>query len=150
MKALRYWWPAVAWAGLLFFFSTGLFGAGFNSRFLLPFLRWLLPSAEHEVVWQLHLLIRKAAHFANYFVFSLLLLRGIRGEARGWQWKWALWALLLACGYALSDEFHQSFVPGRRASLRDVWLDSAGAAVAQLCAGLYFRRAKAGTTDEYR
>jgi VanZ family protein len=150
MKALKYWWPAIVWAGLLFFFSTGLFGSSFSSRFLYPFFRWLLPHAGHEVAWQLVLLTRKSAHFANYFVFSLLLLRGVRGEARGWRWTWALEALLLASGYALSDEFHQAFVPGRAASMRDVWLDSAGALVAQLCAALFLRKSRDGTADERR
>ncbi len=136
MKALRYWWPAIAWAGAIYFFSTEAFGGEYTSRFIIPFLRWLLPQADLESLGRLHLLVRKSAHFVNYFVFSLLVLRGLRGGARGWRWRWALWALLIAAGYAALDEFHQSFVPGRGGAAKDVLLDSAGAIVAQITAAL--------------
>jgi VanZ family protein len=150
MKALRYWWPAIVWAGAIFFFSTRVFGGESTSRFIIPFLRWLLPSAEMPTLWQLHFLIRKSAHVANYFVFSWLVLSGLRGEAIGWRWSWAAWALLVAAGYAALDEFHQSFVPGRGAAAQDVLLDSAGAAMAQLAAALCSKKTKHETTDEHR
>ncbi len=52
----------------------------------------------------------------------------------------ARWALVIAVIYGLSDEFHQSFVPGRNADLLDVITDAAGAA-----AGLWAaRRFRAG------
>ncbi|MDF1500876.1 MAG: VanZ family protein [Anaerolineales bacterium] len=41
-------------------------------------------------------------------------------------------AFIMALLFALSDEFHQSFVEGRTSSLRDVGIDSAGAALALL------------------
>ncbi len=89
---------------------------------------------------QLHFLIRKSAHFANYFLFGLLLLHGLRGETVGWRWRWALTAVAMAAGYAALDEFHQSFVPGRGAAAQDVLLDITGAAVAQAAARMWFRR----------
>ena len=64
----------------------------------------------------LHFLIRKSAHFAEYFVFGLLLLRTVRGEHQGWMLHWALIVLAITAGYAALDEFHQSFVPSRTAS----------------------------------
>lgn len=136
MRALKYWWPAIAWAGVIFLFSTEVFGGETTSRFIIPFLRWLLPDASSQTLWQLHFLIRKSAHVAVYFVFSWLALRGLRGEARGWRWSWGLTALLIAAGYAALDEFHQSFVPGRGGAAKDVLLDSAGAIVAQIAAAL--------------
>ena len=39
-------------------------------------------------------------------------------------------ALLITIGYALTDEFHQSFTPGREPHLRDIVIDGIGAAVA--------------------
>jgi VanZ family protein len=127
----------MAWATAIFFFSTGAFGGEFTSQFIIPFLRWLLPDAAPETLTQLHFLIRKAGHFGEYFLFSLLVLRGLRGGATGWRWSWAAWALLIAAGYAALDEFHQSFVPNRGASPWDVLLDSAGAVVAQAAARLW-------------
>jgi VanZ family protein len=138
MNALRHWWPAMAWAGAIFLFSTGYFGGEHTSRFILPFLRWLLPDASPETLTQLHFLVRKAGHFGEYFLFSLLVLRGLRGEASGWKWSWGLTALGISAGYAALDEFHQYFVPSRGAAWQDVFLDSAGAIAAQACARLWF------------
>ncbi len=142
MNTWRHWWPAVVWAGAIFFFSTGVFGGESTSRFIIPFLRWLLPEASLETLSQIHFLIRKASHIGEYFLFSLLVLRGVRGESSGWKRSWGLTALLIAAGYALLDEFHQSFVPNRGASPRDVLLDSAGAVVAQAAARLWFGKSE--------
>jgi VanZ family protein len=46
-------------------------------------------------------------------------------------------AFLMALLFALSDEFHQSFVEGRTSTLRDVLIDSGGACSALLLVGLY-------------
>ena len=142
MKALRYWWPAVVWAGAIFLFSTGYFGGEHTSQFIIPFLRWLLPGASPETLEQIHFLIRKASHIGEYFLFSLLVLRGVRGEASGWKWSWGLTALLITAGYAALDELHQSLVPGRGGAAQDVLLDSAGAAVAQAAARLRLGRSE--------
>lgn len=136
MRWLRHWWPTLAWAGAIFFFSTGVFEGESTSRFIIPLLRWLLPDAPPETLFQLHFLIRKAAHFVEYFLLSLLVLHGLRGDESGWRWRWGLMALLMCAGYALTDEFHQAFVPSRGAAAQDVLLDATGAAVAQLAASL--------------
>ena len=98
----------------------------------MPILHWLMPYASAATLEQAHELLRKCAHFAEYFIFSVLLLRGVRGERRGWQLRWALAALALAAVYSAVDEYHQSFVPSRTASPWDSLLDTAGAAVAQV------------------
>jgi VanZ family protein len=49
--------------------------------------------------------------------------------APAWQWSKAALVLALVALYAASDEFHQSFVPSREASVRDVLLDSLGGAL---------------------
>lgn len=66
-----------------------------------------------------------AGHFALYAVLAILLLVGLTGarEARGAH---LVAALAIAIGYALSDELHQSFVPGRDASLFDILVDALG------------------------
>lgn len=51
-----------------------------------------------------------------------------------------LWAWICTTVYAATDEFHQSLVGGRTASIYDVMLDSFGAAVALLMLGLLKRR----------
>ena len=134
MRSLRQWSPAILWATAIWFFSTASFSASATSRILIPLLHWLLPQASRETLELLHGLIRKAAHFVEFFIFSLLVLRGIRGERRGWKVAWGLATVLIAAGYAALDEVHQAFVPGRTASPMDSLLDTCGAASAQLLA----------------
>jgi VanZ family protein len=140
MRILRAWLPTVVWAAAISIVSTGSFSADSTSRFILPFLHWLLPSASTQTLQLLHFLIRKCAHLTEYFILGALLLRAIRGDRTGWRWKWALIAIAIAAGYSALDEFHQSFVPTRTASPYDSLLDTAGAILAQVLLWLYARR----------
>lgn len=72
--------------------------------------------------------VRKAAHMTEYAVLSILLYLWLER----WQlavFKRSILAAFLAVLYAASDEVHQLFVRGRAGSLRDVMIDSAGAAL---------------------
>lgn len=71
------------------------------------------------------LLLKKTGHFLEYGVLALLLRRALEPYPGAWGWSW-----LLAVLYACSDEWHQSFVPGRNPSPWDVVIDGAGAATA--------------------
>jgi hypothetical protein len=133
------WIAAGLWAAWIFFASTERFGSDHTSKHIVPFLRWLLPHASLSTLLFLHLAIRKTAHVFEYFVFSVLLWRAIRGEGSRWQFRWALLAVLIAAVYAASDEFHQIFVPGRGASVHDVMIDVCGATLAQLVIWLCLR-----------
>jgi VanZ family protein len=138
VRWLKLWLPAIVWAGVISWASTDAFSATHTSRFILPILHWLFPHASAETLDWLHFCIRKAGHFAEYFVFSLFLLRALRGEHRGWQLRWAIAALAIAAGYSVLDEFHQSFVPSRTASLGDSLIDTSGSATAQVVLWLWF------------
>jgi VanZ family protein len=138
-RRLAPWLPTIVWAMLISWASTDLFSASHTSRYILPALHWLLPHASAETLDWLHSLIRKSAHFMEYFVFGLLLLRAIRGKHRGWRIRWAIVALAIVAGYSALDEFHQSFVPSRTASPWDSLLDTSGAAIAQVLVWLWFR-----------
>jgi VanZ family protein len=137
MRWLRLWWPALVWAVVISAFSTGAFSSEHTSRVIIPILRWLLPHAAPETLSELHHLIRKCAHFVEYFTLSLLVLRGIRAGRRETHLGWALTAIGIVAGYAAIDELHQSFVPGREAAASDVLLDTAGGVAAQLVAALF-------------
>ena len=94
---LRLWLPVVAWAAVIFAFSsvpdlgTGLGG------------------------WDL--VLRKIAHAAEYAVLGALLARALRRPGL---------AVTLGVLYAVSDEAHQTFVPGRMGSPIDVAIDTLG------------------------
>ena len=140
MRALKQWWPAVVWAIVIWVFSTELFSTESTSRILFPILKWFFPNASTSTLWAIHGVIRKAAHVAEYCVFSVLLLRGVRGKESGWRWTWGLATLAMLAGYAALDEVHQLFVASRGASGWDVLLDTFGGAVGQAAARWWAKR----------
>ena len=101
--ALRLWAPVVLWAAVIFSFSA------------VPDLGTGLGT------WDL--VLRKIAHACEFAVLGALLLRALRDERT---------AFAAGVAYAISDEVHQLFVPGRVGSPLDVAIDSAGVAVGVL------------------
>jgi VanZ family protein len=133
------WLPVAIWAALIYGSSTSYFGTAQTSRVIVPILHWLAPQAAPYTLDVIHEILRKCAHFGNYFVLGALLYRALRGTNRGWHKRWAIFAVLLAFSYASSDEYHQSFEAGRGPSAMDALLDTTGAAAAQLVLWSYFR-----------
>lgn len=138
-KWLMAWLPALCWAAVIFSLSTDAFSATHTGKMLRPIVFWLMPNLSEQGFATVHFFVRKAAHFTEYFVFCLLLYRGIRGGRRGWRWTWALTALFIAAGYSTLDEIHQAFVASRTASPYDSLIDSIGAAFAMVVLLLCFR-----------
>jgi VanZ family protein len=107
-----------------------------SSRILAPLLRWLFPHLPEQTIHEIVTIARKGAHLTEYGILGLLLWRALRKpikcDPRPWSWRTAGGTILLVALYAASDEFHQRFVPGRDASVRDVVIDTIGATVALL------------------
>jgi VanZ family protein len=119
-ERLKAWLPVATWALVIFILSTSKFSAQETGEWIEPVLRWLLPSASYHTIEVMHYSIRKLAHFTEYGILFLLL---IRGPMRG-----RVGMALAACAvYAMLDEGHQIFVPDRTASVYDVALDFSGA-----------------------
>ncbi len=115
-----------------------------------PIVRWLLviiwmsvifafshqanSSEKTAVVFgSFNIFARKMGHISEFGVLFLLLRYALRKHI---ELKKATYgAALLAILYAASDEWHQSFVPGRSACVEDVMLDSSAVLVAFLCSG---------------
>jgi VanZ family protein len=71
----------------------------------------------------------KTGHGLGYLGLAVVVLRALTGQSSARVGvKHACVALLIAVGYGVSDEFHQSFVPGRSSDVHDVVADAAGAA----------------------
>lgn len=139
VRWLLSWWPALLWGAVIFSMSTDTFSSEHTASVIEPILRWIYPAVTAEQFAVIHHLIRKTAHFTEYFIFALLLFRGVRLGRPGWRWSWGLIALLIAAAYSASDEFHQAFVPSRTASPYDSLLDSTGALAAILFLFLWLR-----------
>lgn len=121
-RLLRAGWPAIAWAALIFILSH-------QSR-PLP----IAPPIAH---------FDKVLHAGAYGLLAVLAARALR--AAGLPGRRALWVtVLVASLYGASDEFHQSFVPGRDPDPLDWAADTAGAVLgAALVVGLPRRRSRA-------
>ena len=140
------WWPAILWSGVIFTAPTDAFSAEHTKWFFEPIWRWLIPGLAQSQYDFIHHVIRKCTHFAEYFVYCILLYRAVRAHRTGWRWIWGIAALLIAAGYSVTDEFHQSFVASRTASPYDSLLDTTGAFVALVVLWVWFCRRRAGVT----
>ncbi len=69
----------------------------------------------------LSLIIRKLAHFIEYFILGILVINFITRYD-----KKIIIAILLCIIYATSDEIHQIFIPGRSCQIIDIMIDSLG------------------------
>lgn len=125
--------PVVVWMGMIFWGSTDALSANRTSRFLGPFLRWLVPGIQPETEQAIRAVIRKGGHVSEYAVLAVLLARALRlGRESGPSGRWAAGAWAVATIYAMTDEFHQSFYASRQGSWIDVGIDSVGAALGVL------------------
>ncbi len=141
---LKYWLPLLIWLCVIFVGSTDLMSAEQTSRFLVPFLRWLKPDISTGALAQVHFFVRKLGHISEYAILAILLWRALRsGTNLRIKMSLLFVAVWLACGiFAAGDEFHQSFVPSRTASLLDVMIDLSGAFIGlAICFGFVRRRA---------
>ena len=137
-KTLRFlpWLAVLLWMALIFFFSTE--NAAESSDTSGCFIRFLLSAlkpgfSEFAAEEQTVLIesfshpVRKAAHFTLYTVLGFLLCGSMRISFPSMDGrKRFLSALAVGALYAVSDEIHQYFVPGRACMIRDMLLDSAG------------------------
>ena len=139
---LKYWLPLLIWGSVIFVGSTNLMSAGHTSRFVVPFLLWLKPGMPPQTIWIILVAVRKCAHVIEYAVLALLLWRALRNTpVLGAKMLVTFGAVMLACAlFAVSDEFHQTFVKSRTPSVRDVLLDIAGAILGLLVGASLARR----------
>jgi VanZ family protein len=105
-----------------------------------------LFSAGHSVDTPHRLLgtlINKGGHMIGYGILALTFWRMFEFKSDRW---WAAW--LLAVLYALTDEYHQSLVPGRHPALFDaLFFDNFGALIAVWLAAYLFKTKQPGSQD---
>jgi VanZ family protein len=113
-QAFFRWLPALLWMVVIFYFSS-------------------LPEPFESLQGRdLREALGIGAHVVEYFILTGLLLRAVRSPSGGsgpGRRRFAA-ALGIAMLYALSDELHQTYVPGRVFDWRDLVLDLAGAGLA--------------------
>ncbi len=112
MRNLKFWFPVFFYSAIIFVISS-------------------LPSTRVEMpflVWD------KLLHVVEYGILGFLMARALNGT-RPWPYL-TVWmvSVVLCYLYGLTDEFHQSFTPGRESALTDAFADFIGGAIG---AGVY-------------
>lgn len=79
------------------------------------------------------LFVRKLAHVVEYFILVMLLMNAlwIKGELIAVMIKSSIFSFI----FAVLDEIHQLYVPGRTGSIGDVMIDSFGILIGIICVG---------------
>ena len=121
----------LVWILVIFLFSTDSFSSAETSGVIIPTLRFLFPLITPAQLEFGHIVCRKAGHLLEYFVLGVLAWRAFGAQQRNRLKPW-LAAATLVLVVALTDEFHQSFVPSRTSSLTDVGYDFTGGIIALL------------------
>ncbi len=95
-----------------------------------------IPSREMPSFGFWDTLVKKSGHFIGYGLLALSYWYAMK-----WNGKKVWLVLLITILYAISDEFHQTFIPGRHASLLDIFLfDTAGAVIFLFCVGWFIKK----------
>lgn len=109
-RFLSLWVPVLVWCGVIFFFSS----------------QEQLPGPPDPF---LDFCVKKTAHMIVFGTLYLLLYRAFSGAN---QRRRIILSCLATLAYAISDELHQSFVPGRTPTIRDIGIDMLGVGIAHL------------------
>ena len=119
-KFIKYWLFPVLWMILIFVFSS-------------------FPTIKGADLYWKDFAIKKSAHMFEYGILALLLFRALRQKIS--DKKTVKMVLIFCIFYAITDEFHQSFTPGRESTLRDVIFDTIGAFTSLYLAWKYLPKA---------
>jgi VanZ family protein len=103
-KFFKFWFPVLIWAGFIFWLSS------------IPNLK---SGLEQDFI------LRKIAHILEYAILTFLFLRALTKENLSIG-KIVISSIVFSLFYALTDEYHQTFIFGREGSLGDVGINSIG------------------------
>lgn len=143
---VKVWALPVIWAGVIFFFSAQPDTiSSEQSGFFARLLSLILGVGEESAIFTtLHYIVRKGAHFTVYAVLGGLCANALARTTQLFTRKPQLFlcALGVSMLYAISDEIHQYFVPGRAMMATDVLIDTCGAAFGIVLVILFLLHAK--------
>ncbi|MGN0383935.1 MAG: VanZ family protein [Eubacterium sp.] len=131
----------VVWMGVIFCFSsqTGDSSRQSSSRIVNVVVHVIKqdidkcpPSEQQHITEVITIIIRKLAHLTEYAVLAIILYGFLYTFDRILyvsKYKVVLLVIILSMLYAVTDEFHQIFIPGRGPGFVDVLIDTLGAAL---------------------
>ncbi len=131
--------------GLIAFESTNWLSSAHTGSFLYYWMVKLFGPINPLWFETFHHYVRKTGHVFGYAMLSFLLFRAWRAtlprvDLTRWSIHWAGIAWLMTVFVASLDEWHQTFLPSRTGTIRDVYLDSTAALAMQIILWLSLRR----------
>ncbi len=136
------------WVGLIFGFSqeNGSESSGMSEK-LIKGVVMIFTDIDSdneklgEIVNKYSFPVRKAAHFTEYFILSIITLNFF--ACFEINYRILIYSALFCILVAVCDEFFQTFIPGRDGNIKDVLLDSSGALIGSyLVSRFYLFRGK--------
>jgi VanZ family protein len=128
---LRHWGLALLMMAIIFGFSS-------------------IPAVELPNFGLVDLLVKKGGHAFGYGLLALTFVRGLKGESQNIYSRWLYAAWVMAVLYSATDEFHQSFTPGRHPEVTDMMIDASGAAIMLFLFDWFRKKRPAKQTDHRR
>ncbi|MCS7231410.1 MAG: VanZ family protein [Elusimicrobiota bacterium] len=107
MKKILSWVYVVVWCSVIFFFSS-------------------IPDLKIKELGFLDLILRKIAHILEYAILGILFKNAFFVSFNIKEFNSDFFSFILSFIYAVSDEIHQKFVPGRHFALSDIGIDGIG------------------------
>ena len=128
----------ILWMGLIFKMSSynGI-DSGNQSGFIVNFIANIFNINNLDII---SFIVRKIAHLSEYLILGILAHNLIKNYN-----KKTFIAILICIIYAISDEIHQIFVPGREFKLLDICIDSIGSII-----GIYMYKYILYITNKYK
>jgi len=126
------WTAVIVWMALIFYLShqpatqSNELSSGITN-FIVKAVENVAPNLDFDISG-FNYLVRKNAHFIAYLILGVLTFNALRVSG-GRGARSVVIALGICVLYAISDEVHQLFIPGRSGEVKDVLIDSAGASV---------------------
>ena len=125
------WLAVILWMGLIFCLSAQVADQSAKlstgiTQFIINVIQGVFPKIHIDMA-SLGFAVRKLAHFLCYLVLGLLVLNALK-QCGVHGYKRIILSAVICILYAVSDEIHQLYVPGRGGQIRDVLIDCSGAA----------------------
>lgn len=105
-KIIKYWLPVFLWMAFIFYLSHQ-------------------PGLKSDFPFYWDFVLRKIAHITEYFILTFLLIRALN-QCQFSKRKVLVLSFAFALAYAVSDEYHQTFILARSGAFLDVLIDSFG------------------------
>lgn len=138
-KKITFWTATILWMWVIFAFSaqpavqSDEVSMGVVEKIIefirnlkiIPVFSWLSTDSVADFVGNMNHYVRKTAHFTAFAILGIMTYNLIASYDVNRK-KVVLYAALICLVYAISDETHQLFVPGRAGQIRDVFIDFSG------------------------